>query len=100
MLGVSFGVPSWSVALVRLDEDENVVDADGKDEEGNNLEDDEGGADADEAEDSDRSANGEEDDEDTADAKGDLALNLEEKKKSKGISCVRFRGKKHLYLLE
>ena len=58
--------------LVRLHQDEEVVHADGEDEEGEDLEDDQIGHDAEEAEDADGGPHRQQHDQDSGDAEGYL----------------------------
>ena len=64
--------PSYRVSLVGLDEDEDVVDADGEDEEGQDLEDDHGAGDAQVAEEARRGHDGEQHDGQPGDGQGHL----------------------------
>ena len=68
---------SYRVSLVGLYEDEDVVDADGEDEEGDDLEDDERRLHPHEPEDAHARPHREQHDQHAAQAKGHLALQLE-----------------------
>ena len=63
--------------LVSLNQDEDVINTNSQHQEGDDLEDDEGGGDSDEAEGSDAGSDTEEDNHDTTQTQGDLALNHE-----------------------